>query len=173
MSAPKWLIALGIPEDCIAQKSSAEERGCRFSIHPRRGEIIWRVRVDGCWLPSGDSKKVDYLFWGQSAAERAVVLLVELKGEDFGKALQQIKSTLEQLCKKADGMGIHTGVHRASPGHAPLAAGGVRAYVVLSKGRGVPQRQQEREYLRKQYGVILVHKERRFEIDGIEAILSG
>ena len=173
MTSPKWLTTLGIPETCIARKSSAEEHTRRFSIHPQPGDIIWRVKADGCWLQSTGEKKVDYLFWGQSAKGRKAILLVELKGEDFGKALQQIKSTLDQLCKRADGEGIHTGAHRISPGHDPLATGGVLACVVLSKGKGVPQRQRERERLRQRYGVLVRTGERHFEVNGVDAIFSG
>lgn len=172
MSAPEWLIALGIPAGCIARRSSAEERARRFTIHPRTRDIVWRIKVDECWLQSPDEKKVDYLFWGQSASGRKVILLVELKGEDFGKALRQIRSTLEELCKRADGNGIHVGLHQRSPGHDLLADRGVQAYVVLSKGKGVPQRQREREWLRQRYGVLVHAGERHIEIKSVDAIFS-
>lgn len=172
MSVPKWLTDLGIPENCIARKSAAEERGRRFSIRPRRGDAIWHVQVDGCWLRNIDGKKVDSLFWGQSASGRKIVLLVELKGSDFGQALAQINDTFAKLCKRADGHGIHLGSHLDSPGHTSLADGGVRAYVVLSKGKGVPQRSNERERLRKRYGVLVQPGERQIEIDGIDSVFG-
>ena len=37
MSPPHWLTALGIPEECISNHSSAEENRRRFSIRPQRG----------------------------------------------------------------------------------------------------------------------------------------
>ncbi len=171
MSAPQWLLALGIPEGCVSNSSSAEERGRRFSIHSQPGDEIWRVHVDGCWV-CDNVKRVDYLFWGRSAAGRRVVLLVELKGQDFGRALQQIESTLQRLCKRSGGNIIHTGQHRASLGHEPHGTGGVRAYVVLSKGSGVPQRQREREKLRARYGVIVYHREQRIEANGLDHLLG-
>jgi hypothetical protein len=170
MNPPEWLAVLGIPEGCISSQSSATERGLSFTIHRQEGDQIWRVRVDDCWLKSGDEKKVDYLFWGQSTSGRKVILLVELKGQNFGKALEQIESTRQHLCKRADHGGVHTGLHQASPGHDLPVADGVRAYVVLSKGRGVPQRQRERERIRKRYGVLVRPKSRRLEINGIEAL---
>ena len=172
MNVPKWLTDLGIPENCVSHQSSSEEHGRRFSIRPRRGDTIWHIQVDGCWLRSIESKKVDSLFWGQSASGRKVVLLVELKGSDFGQALGQINSTLARLCKRADGHGIHIGSHLGSPGHTSLARGGVCAYVVLSKGRGVPLRLKEREQLRKRYGVLVHTGERQIEIDGIDAVFG-
>ena len=175
MNAPQWLLALGIPEGCISNKSSAEEKGRQFSIRSRRGnkkDDIWRVQVDDCWLKDDAEKRVDYLFWGQSASGRKVILLVELKGQDFNKALQQIASTLQRLCKHTEGNIVHTGHHRASPGHDPHGAGGVRAYVVLSRGRGVPQRQKEREKLRERYGVIVYHREQRLDANGLDDLLS-
>jgi hypothetical protein len=170
MSAPAWLTTLGIPEGCIARKSSAEEHTRRFSIRSQPGDIVWRVKVDEGWLQSGGDKRVDYLFWGQSASGRKVILLVELKGENFGKALLQIESTLDRLCKRADGNGIHIGPHLHSPGHALLAEGGVRAYVVLSKGKGVPLRLKEQELLRKRYGVFVRTGERHLDVKGIDAV---
>jgi len=117
-----------------------------------------------------EEKRVDYLFWGQSNAGRRVVLLVELKGKRFGDALQQIERTLERLCKQADGGGVHTGHHQASPGHDRHDDGGVRAYVVLSSGRKVPQHRQEIKHIWKRYGVLVRHAEQRLEVKGIDAL---
>lgn len=172
MTAPAWLLELGIPEHCISNSSSSREKGRRFSIRPHRGsngDVIWRIQVDGCWLPE-DVKKVDYMFWGQSSSGRKLILLVELKGQDFGKALQQIRSTLDLLCKRSAGNRVHTGVHGMSPGHDLPEAAGIKAFVVLSKGRGVPQRQVERERIRQRYGVIVYHREQRLEIKGLDAV---
>ena len=169
MKAPQWLRALEIPDVCISQASSAREGRRRFVIHLREGDQIWRVKMDGCWLTSSSEKKVDYLFWGSSALGRKVILLVELKGKHFGKALEQIESTLQRICKRADGRGIHTGAHQESPGHG-LHKQGVQAYVVLSKGKGVPQRRLERERIRKRYGVLVHPKSQRLEVNGLDAL---
>jgi hypothetical protein len=135
VSVPPWLTALGIPEKCVSNSSSAEEKGRRFSIHPQPGDEIWRVHVDGCWVRD-NVKRVDYLFWGRSASSRQVILLVELKGQDFGGALQQIESTLQRLCRRSGSNIIHTGHHRASPGHELHGTGGVRATkLTASSGR--------------------------------------
>ena len=170
MSAPGWFEEIGIPRDCVFQRSSARERGRSFSITPQRGDEIWCVRVDGCWLQDDTGKRVDYLFWGQSAAGSRLILLVELKGQDFGTALEQIESTLGRFCKEADGDTVHTGDHRASPGHDAHRSGGVRAFVVLSKGRGVPQYTRKREALRRKYGVVVYHHERKFEAHGLDSL---
>ena len=169
-NASQWLTALGIPEDCVSASSSAREGKRSFSIHPRPGDQIWRVKVDGCWLQSGDAKKVDYLFWVQSTSGQRAVLLIELKGKAFGEALKQIESTLQQICKRTVDRGIHTGSHQDSPGHSPHNAGGVRAYVVLSKGKGVPQRQRDRERIRQRYGVPVHPKSQRLEVNGLDAL---
>lgn len=172
MSAPQWLTALGIPEECVSNGSSAHEKGRRFSIRPRRGnqiDEIWRIQVDGCWMQD-DVKKVDYLFWGQSASGRRDILLVELKGQDFGKALQQIESTLRLICKRDGDNIIHTGAHQDAPPHDPPERGGVRAYVVLSSGRGVPQRLRERQRIQERYGVIVYPHEQRLEVNGLDAL---
>jgi len=169
MKAPQWLRALEIPDACISQASSAREGRRRFVIHLREGDQIWRVKMDGCWLTSSSEKKVDYLFWGSSALGRKVIILVELKGKHFGKALEQIESTLQRTCKRADGRGIHTGAHQESPGH-DLHQEGVQAYVVLSKGKGVRKRLRERERIRQRYGIRVYPKSQRFDINNIDAL---
>lgn len=165
------LVTLGIPEKCISSRSSAEERGQRFSIRPAQGDEIYCVHVDDCWI--GDTQqRVDYLFWGMSASGRRAILLVELKGSDFGRALQQIRATLRRFCKRVADNTVHRGDHRQSLQHDPLSAGGVRAYVVLSKGTGVRQRQRERERIRKEYGVLVYPHCRRLETQGLDALLD-
>lgn len=173
MSAPQWLTTLGIPEECISNSSSAQEKGRRFSIRPRRSnqiDEIWRIQVDGCWMQD-DVKRVDYLFWGQSATGQRVVMLVELKGKNFGRALEQIERTLQRLCRRSDGNIIHTEAHLDSPGHDPPESGGMRAYVVLSKGSGVPQRLRERQLIQERYGVVVYPHEPRPPVNGLDALL--
>ena len=170
MTPPSWLLKLGVPADCISQSSSASENQRSFSIRPESGDVIWRVKTDGCWFSSSNLKKVDYLFWVSSSSGSRLVLLVELKGKDFGTALQQIEASLHRLCKLADGQGIHTGDHRPSPGHDRHDQAGVRAYVILSKGKGVPQRQIERARLSKRYGVIVHPQSQRLEVKGVDAL---
>ena len=186
MSVPQQLIALGIPEKCVQRLSSAEENRRRFSISPHTGDVIWRVHMDGCWLQSGDQKRVDYIFWCQSASGRSSVLLVELKGKHFGKALDQIEVTLQLLCKSAQGDVVHAAIKSNSPGHDPPATGGVRAFVILRKGENVPQvltkrqrRQQKaglsqalmkRRRLQMTYGVIVYPHSQELRIDGLDAL---
>ena len=173
MSVEQGLVTLGIPQNCIARRSSAQERRCRFSIRPRPGDEIWRVDVDGCWLQGSSEKRVDYTFWGHSTSGRRLIVLVGLKGKDFGRALEQIESTLQLLCKQAGDNIIHAAVSPNKPRHDPPAIGGVRAFVILSKGSGVPQRIAKRRKLQQQYGIIVYHHEQRFEIDGLDALSGG
>lgn len=170
-SLSKWLTALGIPRECIEEKSSAEERGRRFVIRPDNKDEIWRVKVDACWLSSVDGKKVDFVFWGQSASGKQLVLLVELKGKNFGKALKQVDATLQRLCKTADGKEFHRGANTELK-HIPPINGGVRAYVVLSSGRAVPQQFHERERIRNRYKVIVHAKSTLLEIRGLDSVYS-
>jgi hypothetical protein len=170
LNPPKWLTALGIPEECISRNSSAAEHGRSFAIQRRKGDKVWCIKLDDCWWRDSTAKKVDYLFWVQSSSAKKAVLLIELKGKNFGAALEQVVSTLQKLCKKSDGKGIHTGPHNASPGHDLLTEGGVRAYVVTSGG--VSQRQSERERIRKQYGILVYTHTQRFQFDSVDALLQ-
>jgi hypothetical protein len=139
MSVLEWFRAIGIPETCVEKRSSCEENGRSFSIAPEKSDEIWRVTVDGCWIDD-DQQKVDYLFWVKSKSDKKAIILVELKGGDYGKALSQIDSTLRMLCKYSRENIIHTGPHQASPGHNLVSDNGVQAYVVLSQGHDASTR---------------------------------
>jgi hypothetical protein len=78
---------------------------------------------------------------------------------------------LTRLCKRAVGNIIHAGTHTATPGHDASAAGGVRAYVVLSKVTDL--RLRDRERLRQRFGVIVYAKSQRLEAEGLEALLRS
>jgi len=171
MSAPEWLLDLGFPADCISNKSSASEKSRKFSITPNRGDIIWRVHVDGGWLQSSDpEKRVDYLFWTQSAVGVRRIILVELKGQEIGKALEQIDSTLRRLCKRVSTNQVHNSNHNRSPGHDPVSQGGVVAVIVHTAGRGVPQRSSYIERLRSKYGIRVHMHKNKYSTHGLDSL---
>jgi hypothetical protein len=97
-------------------------------------------------------------------------LLVELKGKNFGQALEQIEATLQLLCKRSGRNIIHAQTNVNLLEHDPPTRGGVCAYVVLSKGRGVPKRQAERRKLQQRYGVIVYPHSQELRIDGLEKL---
>lgn len=170
MKTQQWLEALGIPKDCISRSSSAKEKKSSFSIRPQPGDEVWRVKVDDGWFSSNDGKKVDYLFWAKSKRGRKLIVLVELKGIDLRKALQQVEATLKRLCKQSPTKGIHTGAHRASSGHDLTRAGGVRVVIILSSGQKVPRRQRELERLRRKYKVRVHICTKRLFVKGVDAL---
>lgn len=168
MSVPAWLEDLKIPTACLSNRTVVEENGRRFVLKPRHGTVqdkIWTVHVDECWFTQVESKRVDYLFWANGTDGRTIILLVELKGRDFKKALEQIESTLARLCKYSDGRGIHSGNHLHAPQHLPPTTGGVRAYVVLSQGNEVALQQAYLERLRKKYHVLVTAKSQQLKVD--------
>ncbi len=164
---PQWILDLGIDANDISRSSSARERRRLFVIEPDRGDEIWRIKLDGGWL-AGDYRKADYLFWGQSSAGEHFIIIVELKGKDYGHALSQIRSTLDKLCKHSDTNIVHGGHHRGSPGHTATSDGGVKAYVILSNSRKVPLKQRERESIRQKYNVIVNAKSDVLRVRGIK-----
>lgn len=156
MPLPQFLADLDIPEDCIDQRTSASEKGRSFVIHRRQDEVVYRVKVDGCWLDRVAGKRVDYLFWCTNSKER--LSLVELKGSDFGAALEQVEDTLNRL-------------YNSQPQLRQFAAqGGICVYVVLSKGQGVARRFNEIAKIKKEHNVIVRHKSQRLEINGVDAL---
>jgi hypothetical protein len=151
MPLPDMLANLGIPDECLDQRASASESGRSFVINKQRGDVIQRIKVDDCWLDHADGKKVDYMFWCHNSKQR--LCLVELKGSNFGRSLEQIKATLHLLFER-------------QPRLRDFAdQGGVCAYVVLSKG--VPQRLKERAKIKKLYNVIVYPHTKRLELEDV------
>jgi len=180
MAVPEWFKALDIPDACVEKRSACKENQRSFSIRPTSGDEIWRIKVDGCWV-SGAQKRVDYIFWVQSKSGKRAIILVELKGSNYGKALDQIESTLRLLCKHSSTNFVHTGKHQISPGHDGTADKGVQAYVVLStgrqasktatrRGRKIPQRLSRLERIRLGYGVRVQPKTNRMFVRGVDAL---
>ena len=156
MALPLILAGLDIPEHCIDERTSAQENRRKFEIRRHAQETVYRIKVDDCWLSNQDGKKVDYLFWCANGKER--LSLVELKGGDFGKALEQVESTLRILFQQ-------------EPQLRQFAdTGGICSYVVLSKGSGVRQRLKEIARLKKTYKVIVRPHGQQLEINGLDAL---
>jgi hypothetical protein len=169
---------MGIPESCVDRRSSCVEKGRSFSVVPSSSDEIWRVKVDHCWFDD-TQKKVDYLFWIKASSGNKAIILVELKGSDYGKALQQIENTLRLLCKYSHRNIIHTGSHKDSPGHNLINHKGIQAYVVLSqgheassrrtrRGRKIPQRSSQLERIRQKYHVRVQTTTKRFRQNDVE-----
>lgn len=156
MSLPPLLNELGIPEDCVNQTASAQEKGRSFVINRQQDEVVWRIMVDHCWLRDSERPRVDYLFLGIN--HRECLVLVELKGKNFGHALEQIASALAHL-------------YELKPALRQVAAqGGLSAYVVMSKGQGVSRRFNEIAKIAKKYHVIVHPKSQRHEINGVSRL---
>ncbi len=163
---PKWILDLGINVAHISHSSSVTEHGRTFVIEPVPGDQIWRILLDSGWL-KGSFRKADYLFWGKNSQGKCVMIIVELKGVDYGHALSQIANTLAILCKHSDTNIVHVGYHRNGPGHALTSERGVKAYVILSNSRQVPLKLKEREAIRQKYNVVVVAKSRELRVRGI------
>src|SRR4051794_22234966 len=97
MKAPSWLARMGIPEACIEAKSAAAEHRQSFSLVPPVNRPVYRIKVDGCWITDSSRKRIDYLFCCEVEAGQWAVVLVELKGKDYGHALTQVEQTLTDL----------------------------------------------------------------------------
>lgn len=182
MNIPEWVTIIGIPNSCVEKRSSCREKGRSFSIVPAQSDEIWRMKVDGCWFDD-TQKKVDYLFWIQAKSGEKAIILVELKGGDYGKALLQIENTLRLLCKYSHQNMIHTGRYQQSPGHNSVNDKGIQAYVVLShghsasnrtskRGRKLPQRHSQLERIRQKYHVRVHPTTKRFQHHGVDKFFA-
>lgn len=148
MSPPAWLIALGVPGKCMEPLAAAQENQRRFKLEVARNRTVWRVRVDGCWLSSPQQKKVDYLFCVEEPSGSWKLILVELKGKDFGHALEQIRQVVEFI--------------KAQPTFHQLGSQPIQAVVVLSNGNNVPAYQRERDRLRARHGIQVIAKSQHY-----------
>jgi hypothetical protein len=148
MNSPEWMGALGVPARCIERLAAAQENQRRFKLEVAKNRTVWRVRVDGCWLRSMEQKKVDYLFCLEESSGGWKLILVELKGKDFGHALQQISQTVEFI--------------KAQPMFRQLACKSIEAVVVLSSGNRVPDYQKERNLLRSRHNVKVIAKSKQY-----------
>lgn len=165
ISFQEFCTHLGISSACVTNSTSASENKRTFTIERRPGDQVWRLKVDHCWLHDHDGAKTDYLFWCQSANGQKYILLVELKGKNFGHALEQIEAMLLRLCKKsADNIVHRRPDHHATPGHDLTGAGGIRAFAVLSNGSQIQSNQKEIARIRKQYNVIIDTKSVKKEV---------
>jgi len=70
-----------------------KENGREFRIKNSSNIEINRVKVDGCFIKSGN--RCDYLF---EVLSKSRVLYIELKGKDIQHALEQIDATIKH-CK--------------------------------------------------------------------------
>ena len=152
MPLPQIVESLNIPDHCVSQSTAVTEQKRRFAIDRQPGDIIWCIRVDGCWLDSA-GKRVDYLFYGSVRSGKECLSLVELKGSDFCAALKQILNTVEHLYN------IKAELRQFA------AARRLTAYVVLSKGPGVRQRLKERRRIEKKYHIIVTPKGQQCELE--------
>ncbi|HPK60275.1 MAG TPA: hypothetical protein PK592_05195 [Candidatus Cloacimonas sp.] len=77
-------------------KTSAKEKNACFTIECDKNikETIVKVWIDGCLIPDQDKKKCDYMF---IIPEGKVLIMVECKGNDVKKAIEQIRSTIQIL----------------------------------------------------------------------------
>ena len=164
---PQWMLNLGIDANDISRRSSAKENGRVFVIDPDRGDVIWRIKLDGGWL-KGDYRKADYLFWGRNSRGQQFIVIVELKGTDYGHALSQIRSTLDKLCKHSATNIVHNELYQGLARHTATSDGGVTAYVILSNSRKVPLKQNEREKIRKEYNVLVHTHSKKCRVRGVK-----
>lgn len=97
-------------EDCCSVRSDSSivvsENGKKFIFENTDRKQIQVCRVDGCLLGDG-IKKCDYLFF-IDCKEPQRIILVELKGVDHVKAVEQIVSAAENLDLKSHNVEIHS-----------------------------------------------------------------
>ncbi|MBF0212627.1 MAG: hypothetical protein HQM00_03565 [Magnetococcales bacterium] len=82
---------------CICDKRSivtVKERGKIYNLNnPQNRYEICQIKTDPCLSPQG-APRCDYLLW---VCDKDTVYLVELKGSDSLRAVEQISETLDAL----------------------------------------------------------------------------
>ncbi len=151
MKAPAWLSSnLQIQADCIEQATAANEKGKRFELVAPSGSQVFKVKVDGCWIKSEQTQKVDYMFCcvlnNQPVTQD--VILVELKGQHYGEALKQMEATLAKL----------------QPYLSAIKPRQLIGCIVLSNGNEVGKYPNEALSIRKKYGIVLKPKSKELKL---------
>lgn len=98
-----------IPSECIEQNGAAKNVVCTENRRVYRidSEVDFKrliIKVDNCLITSSTDKKVDYLIL---LPEKCVAILVELKGNDFSKGIDQLIDTLNKLESRFCGWTFH------------------------------------------------------------------
>ncbi len=75
---------------------SASESGRKYSIDNKSKKEIVKYKIDGGLINDDNEIKCDYGFY----TEDNVLYLVELKGGDYGHAIDQIINTVKKLVKE-------------------------------------------------------------------------
>lgn len=83
--------------DCFSDSTVAKEKGKEFRLENKSKRTVCQVRVDGCLIDDKRTKRCDFLF---KVCETEIHYLVELKGADVNKAVEQIVHTFEFINKK-------------------------------------------------------------------------
>ncbi|MGD1892811.1 MAG: hypothetical protein ACFB15_19775 [Cyclobacteriaceae bacterium] len=85
--------------ECFDNSTVAEENGKKFHLENKSKKTICRVKVDGCLIDNQRTKRCDYWF---KICETEQHFLVELKGTDVSKAVEQIISTFDFVNRKLE-----------------------------------------------------------------------
>ena len=96
----KELISLLEAEDkneCFSNSTVAKEHNKEFRIKRSKKQSVCKVQIDDCLMTSEATKKCDYFF---RICETGENLLVELKGTDVTRAVNQIVETFKMLNSK-------------------------------------------------------------------------
>ncbi len=83
--------------ECFDNSTVAKENHKEFRLENKSKKTICRVKVDGCLIDDQRTKRCDYLF---KVCETKKHFLVELKGTDVNKAVEQIISTFDFINRK-------------------------------------------------------------------------
>ena len=87
-----------IPAHCVETRSDSlivfSENKSKITFENPARNTYRAIQVDGCVFTAADGSKCDNLLEGEEYADQ---YFVELKGGDSGKAVEQLKDTIERL----------------------------------------------------------------------------
>lgn len=82
-------------QSCILIANSIEEQGIKVKLTPARNCQVAIAKIDDCIIRGSDVKKCDYAFLYEVQTSCSFVIMVELKGRDYERALLQLQNTYE------------------------------------------------------------------------------
>ncbi len=152
MTDLRSVMAKLFPESSLLNGSSIGQKGTRFSIQLNSGEEAVGINLDLLDDWPVDCKRCDAVFvCTRKDADDFVVVLVELKGGHTEKAMEQIRTSQEILCRKSE---YFPGVHCRSTAEEMKALGRQHAHrttvlgLIVSR-RSLPLRELEKKKLQE------------------------
>ena len=137
-----------------------------FSFKKLKGEECWLFPLDS-YLTSqkGTQTRADAVFITKSISSLVKIIIVELKGADLKKAIEQIESTITMFSNNSN---IHKQIHACFDTLQKHAI--ITAHIVHKNGRSMPLYKAKLRFIEKKHNVRIFCHEKTYSADNIATL---